>query len=389
MNRRTLAALAVASGLVLASALIAPGSRRALVTSTPSVAQARLPARLADSAFARVIRRISEPGGYFDTDNLISNESSYQHVLGKMGELRIQGGAYIGVGPDQNFSYIAQVQPRVAFILDIRRDNLLQHLWFKALFRQAPTRIEYLSLMFGRPAPRDPAVWATRSIGELIEYIDETPADRSRFGAQWRALRTTIAGFGVPLSSEDLAKLEEIHTVFRDAGLDLRFSSHGLAPRESYPTYRRLLLESDRSGRQANYLVSEELFRRVRDLQERNLILPVTGDFAGNHALREIGAWLRETGERITTFYASNVEFYLMQDRTFNRFAASLTALPLDPDGVIIRSLFGRIYGHPQSVAGYNSTQLLQKLSSFASDFKAGAYGSYGDLVYRTYIDLR
>ena len=96
-------------------------------------AQAVAPA-LSDSAFAALVARISEPGGYFDSDNLISNESSYLHVLGAMRRLGVAGGAYVGVGPDQNFSYIAQVRPRIAFIIDIRRDNLLQHLLFKSLF---------------------------------------------------------------------------------------------------------------------------------------------------------------------------------------------------------------------------------------------------------------
>jgi hypothetical protein len=199
----------------------------------------------------------------------------------------------------------------------------------------------------------------------------------------------TVASFGVPLAGQDRQNLDIIHRTFRDAGLDLKYSSHGRPPRSSYPNYRALLLESDRDGRQANYLASEESYQWLRELQQRNLIIPVTGDFAGNHALREIGKYLQERGERVTTFYASNVEFYLMQDRTFSRFAGNLLSLPLQSDGVIIRSLFGRIYSHPQAVPGHNSTQLLQKLGSFADEFRAGTYGSYGDLVYRTFIDLR
>ena len=94
----------------------------------------------ADSAFARLVQRLSEPGGYFDSDNLISNETSYLHVLDGMRRLKVQGGAYIGVGPDQNFSYIARIRPTTAYIIDIRRDNLLLHLLFKALFARSTTR---------------------------------------------------------------------------------------------------------------------------------------------------------------------------------------------------------------------------------------------------------
>ena len=110
-------------------------------------------------AAAALVRRLSDTGGDFDTDNLISNESSYLHPLSTLERLGVRGGAYIGVGPDQNFSLIARVNPSIAFITDIRRDNLLHHLLFKALFEQAQNRTEYVALWLGRavPSPRRPA----------------------------------------------------------------------------------------------------------------------------------------------------------------------------------------------------------------------------------------
>ena len=79
--------------------------------------------------FAAQVEAFSEPGGYFDTDNLISNERSYLQVLPDLERPGVHGGAYVGVGPDQNFSYIARIRPPIAFIVDIRRDNLLLHLY--------------------------------------------------------------------------------------------------------------------------------------------------------------------------------------------------------------------------------------------------------------------
>src|SRR5436853_1013764 len=73
--------------------------------------------------FAALSSRLSEPGGFFDSDNLISNETSYLHVFGKLTEMKVKGGAYVGVGPDQNFTYIAKIRPTRAIIIDIRRDN--------------------------------------------------------------------------------------------------------------------------------------------------------------------------------------------------------------------------------------------------------------------------
>src|SRR5262245_8933591 len=104
---------------------------------------------LAKEQFAQMVEKFSEPNGYFDSDNLISNEASYLHVMGKLRQMKVSGGAYIGVGPDQSFSYIAQIRPAIAFITDIRRDNLLQHLLFKSLFSLSRNRLEYLCLLFG------------------------------------------------------------------------------------------------------------------------------------------------------------------------------------------------------------------------------------------------
>src|SRR5215210_4329991 len=113
--------------------------KRFLVTNllvaliVPAAASAPRPVK-DHRAFAALSARLSEQGGYFDSDNLISNETSYLHVLGKLRELGVSNGVYIGVGPDQNFTYISKIRPRMAIIIDIRRDNLLQHLLFKALF---------------------------------------------------------------------------------------------------------------------------------------------------------------------------------------------------------------------------------------------------------------
>src|SRR4051812_40054932 len=125
-------------------------------------------------SFAALVERLSEPGGDFGGDNLISNEQSYLHVMPAL--KGTNGGAFVGVGPDQNFCYIAQTKSEIAYIIDIRRDNLLLHLFFKALFAEAPTRIAYLCLPTGRPLPASSETWATAPIAKLIAQIDATAA---------------------------------------------------------------------------------------------------------------------------------------------------------------------------------------------------------------------
>ena len=363
---------------------------RGEATGAYQSAQETAPA-LSDSAFAALVARISEPGGFFDSDNLISNESSYLHVLGAMRKLGVSGGAYVGVGPDQNFSYMAQVRPRIAFMIDIRRDNLLQHLLFKALFEAARNRVEYLALLTGRSVPNDVTKWNRRSITELVAFIDRSAPDPDQFETTRALVRTKIRRYGVPVTPAELETIGHIQQAFFDSGLDLKFTSLGRAPRDYYPNLRKLLLEHDLSGKQLNYLASEDDFQYVKSLESRNLVIPVVGNLAGDHALREIGRVMTERGEKLSALYVSNVEFYLMREGSFDTFAATVRTLPRTSRSVIIRSYFGGgFYGsHPQSVPGYFSTQLLQTVDTFAAESARGGYATYMDLVGKHNVELK
>jgi hypothetical protein len=380
----------VASALVLALLPVSAAQQVDSAAHAYVLAQQSAPA-LSDSAFAALVARISEPGGYFDSDNLISNESSYLHVLGAMRRIGVNGGAYIGVGPDQNFSYIAQIRPRIAFIIDIRKDNTLQHLLFKSLFEMARNRIEYLALLTGRPVPNDVAAWNKRSIGDIVAFLEKSPQDPDQYETTRAMVKTKVRRYGIPLTPAELETIGRIHQAFFDAGLELRFTSLGRAPRPYYPTLRGLLMEKDLTGKQASFLASEDDFQFVKSLQARNLVVPVVGNLAGDHALREIGKTMTQRNEKLSALYVSNVEFYLMREGTFDAFAASVRTLPHDSHSVIIRSYFGGgFYGsHPQSVPGYFSTQLLQTADTFDSESAKGGYATYMDLVSKHNVELK
>jgi hypothetical protein len=289
-------------------------------------------------SFASRVERLSEEGGDFDTDNLISNERSYLEVVPALKAAGVSGGAYIGVGPDQNFSYIAQVRPVIAFIVDIRRDNLLLHLLFKALFTSAQNRIEYVSLLTGRPPPGRLETWRDASLERIVAYVDDArpTADAGRLD---RRLRDIISGFGVPLTAADFSTIQRFHHTFIDAGLSLKFESRGRPPRSAYPTLRDLLLATDRAGHSWNYLASERDFQFVRSLQTQDLVIPVVGDLGGQHALAAIADLLIARGDHLSAFYISNVETYLYGDKS-SQFVKNLARLPRDAHSTIIRSVF-------------------------------------------------
>jgi hypothetical protein len=312
-----------------------------LLGIVPRVLRGIEPAR-PPTPFAAAIDRLSEPEGAFDTDNLVSNEKSYLDVIPALLAGHVTGGAYVGVGPDQNFSYIARVRPRVAYIIDVRRDNLLLHLLFKALFAEARNRAEYLSLLTGRPLPGGLERWSGATLDEIVALVDRSMPEPDGSRALRSRLDRTIEGFGVPLARADLETIGRFHRTFITAGLDLKFQSHGRRPNDYYPTYRELLLATDANGRKWNFLASEDDFQFVKSLQARDAIIPIVGKVHGPHALRAIGAAIVERRERVSAFYISNVEFYLSRDATLGRFIDNLSRLPRDGRSVMIRSVFDR-----------------------------------------------
>src|SRR5262247_877692 len=113
-------------------------------TPAPPHRVANLPKQISDETFWQMIADFSEPGGFFRSDNFLSNESSFQYVLPELTKSRAAGGVYLGVGPEQNFTYIVALRPKIAFIFDIRRQNMIEHLLYKALIEMSPDRADFL-----------------------------------------------------------------------------------------------------------------------------------------------------------------------------------------------------------------------------------------------------
>ncbi|HYW32604.1 MAG TPA: hypothetical protein VE869_13990 [Gemmatimonas sp.] len=378
----------IAAMLAATGALIPVRSASAqLATSTTTAVTASASDSLTTREFAALIERMSAPSGYFDTDNLISNESSYLHPLTILDRLGVRGGGYIGVGPDQNFSYMARVRPRIAFLVDIRRDNTLHHLLLKALFSLSRNRAEYLAIWLGKPVPSDVARWTERDLDALVRWADTSRVTTASGDAAVRAVRARVVRFGVPLSAADLSTIERFHRTFIGQGLRLQFTSAGRAPRDYYPTLGELITERDLAGNRASYLVREADFQFLKSLQARNMVVPLVGDLAGPKALNAISAELRRRGDVVSVLYTSNVEDYLIRDGRFPSYADAVATLPRNARSVMIRSWFGGPGSHPASVPGYYTTQLVQSMESFVTDRAVPVVRTYRELVGRRFVE--
>lgn len=346
--------------------------------------QDRIPA----AEFSKIIKTFSEEGGYFLSDNLISNEDSYLSVLNKMRELHVSGGAYIGVGPEQNFTYIAKLHPTIAFIIDIRREALIQHLMYKALFHLSKDRTEFLARLLSRRITGKDTPGTASSVGKLMNYFSIAPADSEYSTSNLAEIERTIqTDFEVPLTQHDRDFLEyALKTFFRD-GVDISFQFN--SPRRGggsfMPSLRELIEQTDPDGKPGSFLASADDYQFVRDLHEKNRIIPVTGNFAGPKTLKAIAGYLRDHSYSVNVFYTSNVEMYLFQDDVFDAFVENVRALPTTNTSIFIRSAQGR---GRMSLGNFRMTTLLQYISVFKKDHQAGLYPDYRTMVNTHYIPL-
>jgi hypothetical protein len=315
-----------------------------LVSATPALRAAAvdtLPSSLTDEEYWGLVETLSEPGGYFQSDNLVSNEIWYQWVIPKLADRVEPGGVYMGVGPEQNFSYIAALEPKMVFITDVRRGNLHTQLMYKALFELSDDRAEFVSRLFTKPRP-DGLGPSSTATDIFNAYWDVKTSADEVYTANLMALKDHLTKTRkLPLSTQDLDGIEYVYFNFYWFGPSLTYSSSSGRGRRNFTTYYDLMVATDDAGVARSYLASEASFTFLKDLHARNLIVPVVGNLAGPKALRAVGDYVREHDAIVSTYYLSNVEQYLYQDGLWQRFCANVATLPLDSQSTFVRSVRG------------------------------------------------
>jgi hypothetical protein len=268
---------------------------------------------------------------------------------------------------------------------------------YKALIELSADRAEFISRLFSkkRPAGLGPA----STVEQLFAAFDEVETNQALYRANVRAIEDhLVKHHGFKLSADDLQQLEGIYWHFFWEGPGLRYTMstgvpNGFGGRGSYfsrggfggnfPSYEDLVQQADWDGRSRSYLASEDAFAFLKAFEERNLIVPVVGNFAGPKALRAVGKYVREHREVVTAFYVSNVEQYLFQDGIWPEFCRNVAVLPLDETSTFIRSVSSRMgYAGPMQWTDGRAT-VLDPIKATVRDFQAGRIHRYYDLNVR------
>jgi hypothetical protein len=322
-----------------------PGLRRpfvALLVGAVFCAQLHadsLPERLSDEDFWRMATDFSERAGTFQSDNLLSNERWFQHVLPTLVQTAKQNRVYLGVGPEQNFTYIVALKPKMAFIIDIRRGNFDIQLIYKALFEMSADRAEFVSRLFSRA--RQEGLTAKSTAEEIFTAFSNVQSTDTLYSRNMRAIvnhLTKVHQF--QLSSADILRMQHIFNSIFVYGPGIQYSTTTTAGRRltKEPTYAELMKAADQGGFEHSFLATEDAFAYMKKFEADNRLVPVMGDFAGPKALRAVGNYVSEHGATVSAFYMSNVEEYLKQDGKQKAFCANAATLPVDGTSLFIRS---------------------------------------------------
>jgi hypothetical protein len=213
----------------------------------------------------------------------------------------------------------------------------MQHLMFKAVFELAKDRADFISILFSKPRPAG---------------IDSTTPIQAIWDAYWPVATDSAAGMknlvriteqltkthGFTFTSSEAAQLKSVIDAFYYYGPSIATrgspsgrggNAGGFADMTGY--------SYDAAGKPQSFLSTEENYRYVKVLEEKNLVVPVSGDFGGPKAIRAIGAWLKDHNATVSAFYVSNVEQYLFQDGHDRLFYENVATLPVNEASVFIR----------------------------------------------------
>src|SRR5262249_28279611 len=170
----------------------------------------------------------------------------------------------------------------------------------------------------------------------------KTPSSEELYLQNLKAIQDHLTQkHGFPLTADDLNGIEYVYNNFYRFGPEINYNSSsgggGFGGGGNRVDYSELMTATDEKGEARSFLATEENFQFMKDLESRNLLIPVVGNFAGPKAIRAVGKFIKDMNATVSAFYLSNVEDYL-QDSLWTDFCSNAATLPLDDTSTFIRS---------------------------------------------------
>lgn len=262
----------------------------------------------------------------------ISNEHNHQVWLDYIKEI---GGAYIGVGTDQNFLLAGWARPELLILMD-----------------------------FDGEIPR---------IHELYRFFFLISATPKTFHLRWHR----------DYAEDSLEKLEAHLTTLAPQGTErerARWIKRGL---KIYSltrgiVYRRLLgtIKKYKELNTPTFMSDQGQYDYLRSLWQTGRVFPIRGDLTADQTMLDIATALRAMGLTLNTLYLSNAEQYFELTPGYRR---NIIELPWGERSYALRTLGWKVWGYidPEEAYHYN----VQSGANLSEWMKRGRYMKAGRML--------
>jgi hypothetical protein len=203
--------------------------------------------------------------------------------------IRDIGGAYVGIGSDQSYSYIAAARSRWAWVVDYDPRVVQNHLRLRAFILAAPTSAEFVAL------------YAPEGKRRALAILDEAYAG----DPQLRSLRW---GY--------MATRHELHPYFKGQQ----------RPSRRDPGF--------------GWLRDAESYRYIRTLYQQGRIAIKAGDLLVDGAMQQIGLAANELGVPVRIYYTSNAPT-AWGGQVTPAYRRNVLALPFDVESLVLQTTDG------------------------------------------------
>ncbi len=197
------------------------------------------------------------------------------------------GGAYLGVGSDQGFSFIAIARSEWAWLMDYDPRVVDHHQRMRAFILEAETPEQFVELWSGADTKRS------------IEVIERHHAN-----------------------ADEHAKLRRGFHVTRE---------------RLYEYYREQLADPEGREKGFGWLANPEHYSYIRLLYQQGRIMPIKGDLLGNDSMRTVAEAANALGVSIRVFYTSNAPISWGGHIT-DAYRANVLGLPFDHRGIVLQT---------------------------------------------------
>lgn len=308
---RNLLALSAAFSLMLAAPALHAQSR---VPTDPSVA---LPADMQRDIATIPDEGTPRPARHFPVSNEYRHDLLYPHLRGL-------GGAYVGVGSDQNYTMAAAAGSELLLLVDYDPQIPLVHRMYRALVSVSETPDALIA-----------------------HFAPEGQAESERI------IATELA---------DDPRVAEVVQYYR-------------RQRVWFDRYLRRMARARHEGVPVAWIGDPAMYARIRALHRARRIQTFNGDVTAERTLRTVGDVARRAGTTVHVLYFSNAEQFFPYSDSFIR---NMENLPTDARSIVVRTVNHRRLVKPGPRDWH---YVVQEMPDFLVRLRTGAYRHSFQLV--------